>query len=136
MGARPDRRPSSIDRIGCASYVAGSIRAQPDYHLGDLIWLAEPAQWRPGSDLISPFPLCLGGHRRPDETRTYRIHPDTVVGILQGGRLSQTDDAMLRSHVSGAVGQTPEPEDRTGVDDRPATLSLHLEYFVFHAEPD
>ena len=71
--------------------------------------VAKPAQWRPGGDLISAFPLCLGGHGGPDEAGAYRIHPDTVVGILQGGRLSQTDDAMLGSHVSGAVGQTPEP---------------------------
>ena len=39
---RLDCCPSPIDRIGCASHVAGAIGTQPHDHLGDLIWLAEP----------------------------------------------------------------------------------------------
>jgi hypothetical protein len=44
---RLDSRASSIDRIGCTAHVAGAIGTQPDYHLGDLLWLAKPAQGRP-----------------------------------------------------------------------------------------
>src|ERR1039457_3955356 len=114
--------------IGCqrgARDVAGLVRAEEDYSLGDLIrtacapgmntWYQNLVIQVVADDAAQPVM-----HRRIDESRTNEVDPDSLRRQLRGNARSQPDLSVLRGHVRRAGGEAEKGVDGTDVDDRAA----------------
>src|ERR1700693_3494670 len=99
--------------IGCqrgARDVAGLVRAQEDYSLGDLIRTACTPGMNTGYQnlvvqVIAEERAPPVMHRRIDESRTHEVDPDSLRRQLRENARSQPDLSVLRGHVRRAGGE-------------------------------
>ena len=103
-------------------------RKQEAYGAGDLVRLAEAAQWYRGDH--ARMPLLIGardcGHRRGDGPRRDRVDPDAIGRELKCQRLGQAVEACLRGSIGCGAGVPDQSDLARHEDHRAASPSAGL----------
>src|SRR5438270_6409306 len=132
-----DRHPT-VHREGVADDVARAWTAQPQHDRGDLFGPSRAANGDVLRDLA--VRLLVPGddvarHLRVDQPGVHGVDPDAPLDVFQSRRPRQADHAVLGGDVGADPGVAGQRADRGVVDDRAASLALHLPQLVLHAAP-
>jgi hypothetical protein len=119
-------------------HVARAGTAKPQHDRGDLVGPARAAD----GNVLRDLGVCLlvaaddiARDLRVDQAGVHGVHADALLDVLESSRPRQADNSVLRSDVGTDTGVPGQRTDRRVVDDRAATLALHLPQLIFHAAP-
>lgn len=113
---------AAIDWQGDTEDETGAGAAQPQDRRGYFIDAAHATDRLFLEEALHGFRIDLVTHGRVDAARADGVDADAQRGVVHGGALGQTDDAVLAGMVGRTVRQTDYAAQRGAVDDRAIAL--------------
>src|SRR3954451_11422225 len=134
LAALPAGDRSGVHRHLDPRHERGVVAAQPDDRGGDLLGRAEAAQRLRAQDLLLALGRLVRHERRHDRPGADGVHPDPLVGVLDGRVLRQAADPVLARGVRAQEPDGAQAGVRGRVDDGATARLEHVADLVLHAE--
>jgi hypothetical protein len=130
---------TAVDRDGLTSHVAGSVAAEPQNRVRNLLGAADPSHRHALLHCLESIALTgrdhLVGHRCPNKPRAYGIDTDAAYCVFESRALGEPKHPVLGGVIDWALGAPRESPERRAIDDRATSLFSHLLQFELHAAP-
>src|ERR1700758_1331952 len=128
---------AAVYRDGLASHVAGSVAAEPQNRIRNLLGAPDPSHRDVFLHRLESIALTgrdhLVGHRCPNEPRANGIDPDATCRIFESRALCEPKASVLGRVIDPALGTSHKSAERRAIDDRATSLFAHLLQFELHA---
>lgn len=116
----------------------GKVGAHIEHCSRNFLGLAEPTDRLLRLHFLPAFfgstGYAIDDHRRLDDARADRVHPDVVLDTFKGDRSADTDHRMLDRDIRRLVLDPDHAGAGRRVDDTPAAALLHQRHLILHCQ--